>query len=471
MMKHLKFFLFALSALVCLNACNENAPSGGGGDDSKPGHIEWKFVPATGVLTISGTGAMPNYTSDNRPKWEEHKDYILEVVIKDGVTSVGDRAFYDYKNLSEVGFPPSLKTIGKSAFYFCKQLQNVDLSGTALKKMGEGAFWACRQLQKVDLSGTALPTIPFRAFYFCDALTEVILPTGLQSIEGGAFQDCVALAKLHVPGSKKEVDLPSEKLISIGDSAFQYCEALPEIVFPGSVETVGDKAFMECKGLQKVDMSGSGIWQLGKQVFEKCVALETVTWKEGITTVPERAFSGCKNLKTVTNFTGAKIIEHAAFWNCSFLDLSLPASIEQIDLAAFCQCGFKEINLPAGLKKLGEGAFMNCYNSALKGLENCTQLTVIPKEAFSGVGKYVTGWTLEIPANITKIEYGAFNNCNGLNTVKCHATTPPELGNIAFVNNNRSGSSVKLFVPAASLEAYKTSSWRTYFYYDNIRPL
>ncbi len=135
MMKHLKFFLFALSALVCLNACNENAPSGGGGDDPKPGNIEWKFVPALGELTISGTGAMPNYTSDNHPEWEKHKDYILKVVIEDGVTSVGAYAFYDYKNLSEVVFPSSLQTIGEYAFYFCKPLQNVDLSGTALKKM------------------------------------------------------------------------------------------------------------------------------------------------------------------------------------------------------------------------------------------------------------------------------------------------------------------------------------------------
>ena len=469
-MKHLKFFLFALSALVCLNACNENAPSGGGGDDPKPGKIEWKFNSALGVLTISGTGAMPNYTSDNRPEWEEHKDYILEVVIKDGVTSVGHRAFYDYKNLSEVVFPSTLTFIGKYAFYNTG-VTEVDLSGTALKQVGSGMFQNCRQLKKVDFSGTALTEIQYADFAHCDALYEAILPSCLRLIEPSAFYSCKVLFKLHVEGSTKVVDLPSEQLTSIGDSAFQRCESLIGIRFPKSMEKVGAKAFMGCKALQEVDMSGSGINQLGKQVFEKCEALETVTWKEDITTVPERAFSECKNLKTVKNFNGARIIEHAAFWNCSRLDLSLPASIEQIGTYAFYGCGFKEINLPAGLKTLGEGAFMNCYNSALKGLENCTQLTVIPKEAFSGVGKYVNGWTLEIPANITKIEYGAFFNCYGLNTVKCHATTPPELGDIAFVNNNKSGSSVKLFVPAESVEAYKTSSWRSFFYYDNIRPL
>ena len=467
-MKHLKFFLFALSALVCLNACNENAPEGG--DDPKPGHIEWKFNAALGVLTVSGEGAMETYTKANRPEWEKHKDYILKVVIEDGVTSVGAYAFYDYKNLSEVVFPSTLTFIGKYAFYNTG-VTEVDLSGTALKQVGSGMFQNCRQLKKVDLSGTALTEIMYADFAHCDALYEAILPSCLRLIEPSAFYKCKVLYKLHVEGSTKSIDLPSEQLTSIGDSAFQNCESLIGIRFPKSMEKVGAKAFMGCKALMQVDMSGSEIWQLGKQVFEGCVALETVTWKEDITTVPERVFSGCTKLETVENFTGVKIIEHAAFWNCSLLNLSLPASIEQIDMAAFCQCGFKEINLPAGLKTLGEGAFMNCYNSALKGLENCTQLTVIPKEAFSGVGKYVTGWTLEIPANITKIEYGAFNNCNGLNKVICRATTPPELGDIAFPSNRTSSSTVKLFVPAESVEAYQESSWRTFFYYYNIQSL
>lgn len=86
-------------------------------------NIEWHYN--SGILTISGTGKMEDYDSSNRPEWEQYKDEITSIKVTNGVTSIGELAFYGYSNLESIELPASLTSIGRISFAECTLLDNV----------------------------------------------------------------------------------------------------------------------------------------------------------------------------------------------------------------------------------------------------------------------------------------------------------------------------------------------------------
>ena len=95
--------------------------------------IEWSFSGNT--LTISGKGEMRDFTENDTPPWHKHKNEIRTVVITDGVTSVGNLAFYKYDNILSVTLPGSVKKIGNYAFSDCLSLEMISL-GSGLEYRG-----------------------------------------------------------------------------------------------------------------------------------------------------------------------------------------------------------------------------------------------------------------------------------------------------------------------------------------------
>ena len=89
--------------------------------------VTWSFDDSTGTITISGTGAIPKYCylDQKYPAWSGFKDDIKEVVIKKGITSIGNDAFRRCSNLTTVTFPEGLKTIGEYAFDSCSSIKEI----------------------------------------------------------------------------------------------------------------------------------------------------------------------------------------------------------------------------------------------------------------------------------------------------------------------------------------------------------
>ena len=209
------------------------------GDD-----LTWSFDEKSGILTITGTGAMYDYEYDTRPWWGSCKK-IVKVELPEKITSLGKSAFMLCSNLTSINLPNGLTTISDDAFMDCGNLTDISLPDS-LKHIGIYAFEHCRSLVDV-IFPEGLETIDMYAFQCCSGLKKVVLPERLTSLGGGAFYLCESL---------EEVELP-ETLDTIPWYAFNGCNNLREITIPKSVTQIAYAAFHWCDELNGVTFEGS----------------------------------------------------------------------------------------------------------------------------------------------------------------------------------------------------------------------
>ena len=267
----------------------------GSGSCGKNGdNVTWKLT-SEGTLTISGTGDMADYTSAydkdagrwvTDTPWEAYRDSIKSVVIKSGVTSIGDYAFYYCKALTGVTIPNTVTVIGSSA-----------LGGTGLRsvtipnsmtQISSGAFSGCADLKSVTIPGS-VKSIGGWAFSACYALTDVTISYGVKSIADHVFYGCLALASVSIPDS----------ITSIGEYAFGDCYELTNVTIPGSVTSIGASAFHECRALTSVTIL-YGVTAIESRAFIACYRLASVTIPGSVTDIGDFAFYECGALTTVT---------------------------------------------------------------------------------------------------------------------------------------------------------------------------
>ena len=174
-----QLYLLLITLLVSLSAYAEESGTCGK-------HLKWKLT-AEGVLTITGTGKMKNYSGSSRP-WSAYKNVIKQVIIDDGVTTIGDWAFSYCRALTSITIPNSVTTIGDNAFESCSSLTSITIPNS-VTTIGDYAFSYCRALTSVIISNS-VTTIGERTFANCYSLTSVTIPSSVTRIEDGAFSDC-----------------------------------------------------------------------------------------------------------------------------------------------------------------------------------------------------------------------------------------------------------------------------------------
>lgn len=129
-----------VAMLLMLVLCMGLAVTASADQTGTTGACTWSFDEATGTLTISGSGAMADYSSSNNPPWASFKDSIQTIVINEGVTTIGNRAFPEYPALTEVFISGSVKAIGNNAFYSCSNLKTVEYWGITAPTASSNAF-------------------------------------------------------------------------------------------------------------------------------------------------------------------------------------------------------------------------------------------------------------------------------------------------------------------------------------------
>ena len=173
-----QLYLLLITLLVSLSAYAEK--SGICGDN-----LEWKLTDE-GVLTITGTGEMQDWNDYSSP-WYENES-VKQVIIGDGVTTIGDWAFSYCRALTSITIPNSVTTIGDNAFESCSSLTSITIPNS-VTTIGDYAFSYCRALTSVIISNS-VTTIGERTFANCYSLTSVTIPSSVTRIEDGAFSDC-----------------------------------------------------------------------------------------------------------------------------------------------------------------------------------------------------------------------------------------------------------------------------------------
>ena len=268
------------------------------GDFGENNCLHWEV--STGVLsgktlTISGTGAMPDFDFPNgnlAPWWNYEalgmltsfgsfklEGELKKVVIKDGVTNVGSYALFFLPAATQVTLPESVTSIGRYGIAMCSKL-----TGMSIPK-------GVTEIDDFGLAG--------------NGLTAVTLPDGLQSLGRGAFDACTSLTNTTLPAA----------ITAVPGKCFADCTKLLNVKYAGTVTAIGDLAFESCRALTAAPIPET-VTEIGASAFNGCVALTDVTLPAGVTAIPEDCFRGCTALADMKLPGTVTSVGHNAFTGC-----------------------------------------------------------------------------------------------------------------------------------------------------------
>ena len=263
--------------------------------------LHWEV--STGVLsgktlTISGTGAMPdfNFPEGNLAPWWNYEalgmltsfgNFKLEgelkkVVIQDGVTNVSNYALFFLPAATQITLPESVTSIGRYGIALCSKLNGISLP-KAVTAIGD-----------FGLAG--------------NSFTAVSLPDGLQTLGRGAFDACASLSGMTLPAA----------ITAVPDKCFNDCTKLLTVDYKGEVTAIGERAFEGCKSLTKAPIPAA-VTALGNSAFNGCIALTDVTLPGGVTAVPDACFQDCTALADMKLPATVTSVGHNAFTGCKAL--------------------------------------------------------------------------------------------------------------------------------------------------------
>ena len=318
--------------------------------------LTWKLTD-DGLLTISGTGAMDDYTRYRYAPWYAYRSQIDSVMIGEGVTSIGAYAFSSYTGLTSVIIPAGVTSIGEEAFRGCSSLTSVIIP-EGVTSIEDYAFSSCASLTKVIIPGS-VTSIERCAFIGCTGLTSVTIQEGVTSIEYFAFENCTNLTSVTIPDS----------VTSVRTDAFSGCTSLTAVTYAGTMQqwmAIGYHSPAKCKdgtiwawgscGAQGdnltwtltndwvLTISGTGEMKtfdvsLNAPWYSYREKITDISMEEGITTIGAYAFRDCTGLTAVT----------------------IPESVTGIWSGAFCDCtSLTKVTIPAGVTSIAQGAFSGC---------------------------------------------------------------------------------------------------------------
>lgn len=422
-----------------------------------------------GKLTISGTGFMHQCELESQVPWAAYRDQIVTVVIGEGITSVGNNAFYGCWKLEEVSLPNSLEAVYPYAFYGCKSLKSVTLSDNVVM-VGNYAFYLCESMETLDL-GERVGMLGECAFDMCRSLTDITFPASVSTISSYAFRSCEGLETVTFEGrwpvivsnafegDTFDAYYPADEETWAADKLLNYGGRITWHAVTGGGEVIPQNPSGSCgENLTwTLDMesgvltiSGTGFMDnkdssIDKPWYEYQEQITKVVIEEGVTSIGENMFALMPNLTEVQLPKSLRIIKAGAFEMSEKLKAIDLSYVERVEAAAFHGCtGLTEVTIPDGIALEGYdnmGVFSGCtgikkvtvgnFTGGYYLFSGCTSLTdVTLKEGMAALGGHMFDGctalkTVNIPAG-ADIGGGAFANCTALT----NATFTREIGTV-----------------------------------------
>lgn len=315
-----------------------------------------------------------------------------DIIIPNTVTSIGDFAFFNCRNITSASIPGSITQIGACAFGNCGTLKKAEFS-------------SIESLCRIKFNESSSNPLCYAKHLFINGseVKDLVIPNSITSIGPYTFNYCSGLSSISFPNT----------ITSIENKAFYWCEGLRNIDIPSSVVSIGASAFQGCRYVKTLTL-GSGISSIGDEAFNNCYSLTTVIIDSP--TLVEKTYSSSSNdnlpylfgsqvTKFIIGDTPTKIGNYAFYNKTGITEIELGKNIKSIGQRSFYGCtGLTSMVLPEGVTSTGNYSF-----------EDCTGLT-----------------SLTLPSTLTSLGSYNFDGCDNLSNVYAYYVTPPSLPYSAF---------------------------------------
>ena len=379
---------------------------------------------------------------------------ITDLVIPDGVTSIGNYTFMCCTGFTSVTIPNSVTSIGTWAFDGCSNLTavhindlaawcNIDFSTPASNPLLIAPIYQNGKKVTDLVVPDGVTRIKYSAFYGCTSLTSVSFPNSLTEIGKYAFHGCTGLTTLDIPNSITRLEqwsfdgCPNLKTVNIHDMAawcnihFMGREANPlsyihnlslngenvtNLVIPEGVTSINHYAFSGCNGITSVELPKS-LTNIGIQAFFECTSLTQITIPSNVTYIGRNAFQGCEYLTSVTFEDGETplYLQESLFYNVPLETVYLGRNASGVEGSPFGDTAettnHAGVTIGNTVTELGNSLFANWKNLVHVSWDFQCRVTSIGSNTFNGC----TGlYSAPIPQSVTSIGDHAFRGCTGL---------------------------------------------------------
>ena len=402
---------------------------------------------------------------------------VKNVAIPDGVTKIADGALADQKELMFVSIPPSVAEIGKDVFKGCGKLSGIYISDLAvwcrlsfkrdewLRLSGD---YPLRRARNLFLDGVlveemeipqGVTSIGENAFRGCASITRVTIPGSVVNIEAGAFADGPNLTEIVVAENNQHYKSVDGLLLTKdGRTLVAVPAGKEQVAIPKGVVFIGDKAFLKCKRITKLDIP-NGVTEIGFRAFSDCVGLGSISFPPSMAKIGDDAFGECRNLADVY------VTDLSAWCRVSYgwadesnplcyggnlhlnglplKELKIPDDVTNIGRLAFRGCSsLTRVTISRNVQKIDGGAFGKCPNLVEFKVENGNRHynskngLLVSKDGRTLVAVPGGLENMTIPDNVEDIGGGAFCGCHKLSAVAI-PNGMKSIGGCAFVDCSR----------------------------------
>ena len=401
----------------------------------------------TGTLTVSGTGPMKDYAAASNAPWYSSRTSIKAIKIGEGVTVIGDQAFYNCTALKTVTIGSDVTTVGNYAFRGCTQLETVTLPAS-VTTLEDSAFRVCTSLKQVRLEGNA-PAIGKYVFNDIDAPITIEYYEGSTGYDTAPWSEFTYTTMHHgtwvittpatcTTSGTREIwcTYCEETITETYTLGHQYVDDVCTVCNYAKARysgTCGSNVKWQLDVLGTLTISGSGSmisyagtsrapWYEHRQLITNAVI------QSGVTSIGGSAFYGCSSLTSITIADSVTSIGMSAFSGCTSLtSVIIPDGVTSIGGSAFCDCtSLTDITIPDSVTDIASYAFYRCSsleNVYISDLAAWCQINFNDFDSnpmYYAKNLYLNNTLLTdaiIPDGVTRIGAHALRNCSSLKSI------------------------------------------------------